>query len=200
MRPGIPLQSAALDHDNFVMDGVQPEPRAQVLEFPRPVPGDVAAPAVPSRLATLAAKVDAARPGPVEGRVPDRIAAGVLGAGVVLCWIGSAVTPPIAVAESNVLWISELISTVFWGAAFMAVVGLLYRVRRGLFAALVASVAFLSAPVVAVFLDPDVVGRMWFGELICAVEFVCVCLAALWSTRDRASGAGVANSNNYDAS
>ena len=173
------------------MDAQQSEPDAQIIEFPRPSGGDPPAPELTSRFAMLAAKVDAARPGPIEGRVPDRIAIGVLVAGVVLCWIGSAVTPTMGVSESRVWWITELLSTVFWGAALIAVVGLIGRLRQGLFAALAAAVAFLCAPVVAAFLDPGVVGRMWFGELICAVEFVCVCLGALWSTRDCSRHAGI---------
>ena len=178
------------------MDGRQSETNAKIIEFPRPARTASDAPELSSRFSMLAAKVDASRPGPTQGRVPDRVAVGVLVAGVVLCWIGSSVTPTIAVPASNVLWITQLLSTVFWGAAFMAVVGLFCRVRRGLFAALGAALAFLSAPVVAALLDPDVVGRMWFGELICAIEFVCVCVAALWSTRDGAGRARTSEPNN----
>ena len=177
------------------MDARQSEPNAKIIEFPRGAATVPAAPELATRFSMLAAKVDAARPRPTQDRVPDRIAIGVLVAGVVLCWIGSAVTPTIAVPASNVLWITQLLSTVFWGAAFMAAVGLFCRVRSGLVAALAAALAFLAAPVVAVLLDPDVVGRMWFGELICAVELVCVCVAALWTTRDRVGGAGMTEPN-----
>ena len=56
--------------------------------------------------------------------------------------------------------------------------------------ALVAALAFLSAPITAAILDHAVVGRMWFAEVVCALEFLLVCLAALRSTRRRSDHIG----------
>ncbi len=117
----------------------------------------------------------------VVGEVPDRIAIGVVVAGFVLCGIGTLVTPTVSVGEADLSMFAQLISTIFWGAAFFGSVGLFYRRTRGLYCALIAGVAFLSAPITAVVVDPGVVGRMWAAQLVCAVEFCVVCCGALWS-------------------
>jgi peptidoglycan/LPS O-acetylase OafA/YrhL len=187
------LQSAQRWYDNLIMDHGQHhremQPRGRVIAFARRGQGgDHTAAEVSPRFAALAEKLEATRPADTEGRIPDRIALRVLVAGAVLCWIGSALTPTMAVPASKVLWITQLASTLFWGAAFMAVVGLVCRVRRGLVAALAAALAFLSAPLIAPVLDNGVIGWMWLGELACAVAFVIVCVASLRSSGNGGSG------------
>lgn len=161
---------------------------ARVLEFPRPpVAGDGvgglgSARPIPPHLAALAAKVEATR-GDLKPEVSDRVALSVVAAGLVLCTIGTVVTPTSRTETVDLTWFAEVVSTIFWGGACMGAIGLFFRVRRGLFAATVAALAFLSAPIVSAVADPEIIGRGWAAELVCAVEFLAVCCCALWISR-----------------
>jgi hypothetical protein len=107
------------------------------------------------------------------------VVAGVTAAGFVLCTIGWCFTPHSTQVGLAQTWWAELLSTLFWGAAFMAVYGLCMRRRRGLIAAFVAACAFLAAPIATAVVDPGIMGRQWTVEVICALEFVAVCAYAL---------------------
>ena len=161
---------------------------ARVLAFPR-VPAievdseNAETPrSIPRHLGAITAMVDAVRGG-AAAEVEDRVALSVVAAGLILCTVGTIVTPTSAKVGTNIAWYAEIISTVFWGGACMGTIGLFFRVRRGLMAATVASLAFLSAPIVSGIADPHVIGRGWAAELVCAIEFFAVCVAALWISR-----------------
>ena len=123
--------------------------------------------------------------GVVESEVRPAIVASVTGAGFVLCTLGWVFTPRSSQVGLATSWWAELLSLAFWAAACTAVYGLAMRRRRGLVAALVAAGAFLAAPVATAFVDPGVVGRQWVVEVVCAVEFVAVCVGALRLSRER---------------
>lgn len=121
----------------------------------------------------------------VHDEVRPPIIAAVTAAGFVLCTLGWVFTPHSSHVGLAQAWWAELLSLVFWAAACTAVYGMAMRRRRGLVAALVAACAFLAAPVVTALVDPAVVGRQWCVELVCALEFVAVCVAALRLSRER---------------
>lgn len=137
---------------------------------------------IPPHLAALAAKVEAAR-GDLKPEISDRVALSVVAAGLMLCTIGTLVAPSSTTDTVDLTWFAEVVSTIFWGGACMGAIGLFFRVRRGLIAATVAALAFLSAPIVMAFADPQIVGRAWTAELVCAIEFLAVCCCALWISR-----------------
>ncbi len=119
----------------------------------------------------------------MEPEVRPSVIAIVTGAGFVLCTLGWVFTPHSSQIGLAATWWAELLSTVFWGAAFMAVYGLCMRRRRGLVAALVAACAFLAAPLATAVVDPAIMGRQWAVEVVCAVEFAAVCVHALRVSR-----------------
>ena len=106
-------------------------------------------------------------------------------AGFVLCTLGWMFTPHSSHVGLAATWWAEVLSLCFWAAACIAACGLAMRRRRALVAALVAALSFLAAPIATAVVDPGVLGRQWAVELVCALEFVAVCVGALRLSRER---------------
>ncbi len=127
-----------------------------------------------------------ARPGQAE--VPTDVALTVVVGAIVCCTVGWLVAPVGRRPDLDTSWYAQIVGTVFWAAALVAVVGLYLRLRRGLLAALVCSMSFLAAVAIDAVLDPTVLGVRWGVEVACATLFWAGAAAALVVTdRERSA-------------